>query len=104
METDLWELKFGVQVSAVYHDWRRAALARRIRLARSATLFGAILTLATGLVTLLVPMPFFIAALPVIFALLIAVINLWELTSRWDDLALEHTGYTGALRTCRQRC
>jgi hypothetical protein len=86
MEPNFWELKFGVEVSAMYHDWRRSTIISLIRFAKAATFFGAIATLITAIWE-----PPQTKLLLTGLAVLIAVVNLWELKSGWDELALEHT-------------
>ncbi len=47
-ERDFWELKFSVEVSTRYHDWRRATMMTMIRLVKGVTFFSAIFTLVTA--------------------------------------------------------
>jgi hypothetical protein len=89
MESDLWDLKFGIEVSARYHDWRRATIMGQIRFAKGVTFFGAIATLVTAFN----PLHFgtgYVQGLLVFLSIGIAVVNLWELTAGWDALALGH--------------
>ena len=43
-----WNFKFGVEVSALYHDWRRGSMEAAQSFSRFATIIGIILTLATA--------------------------------------------------------
>ena len=47
-DRELWNLKFGVEVSALYHDWRRGTMEAAQRFSRFATIVGIIVTLATA--------------------------------------------------------
>jgi len=85
-----WELKFGVEVSTRYHDWRRATLTSQIRAAKAATFVGAILTLVTAFNPLNWA-PDSVRVLLVLSAVAIAVINLWELVAGLNETALKHT-------------
>ncbi len=43
MADRFWNLEFGLEVSARYHDWRRASLGRVVTIIRGVTLVGAVL-------------------------------------------------------------
>ena len=86
MNPDLWELKFGVEVSAMYHDWRRSTIMSSIAFAKTVTFVGAVATLVTAIWA-----PPFMHTLLVVLSISIAIVNLWELAAKWDDLALQHT-------------
>jgi hypothetical protein len=90
MDDTFWNFKFGVEVSAMYHDWRRGTLTTAVRLARFATLTGAALTFLTAFNPLdWAPeaVKWTVAAL----AIAVACINLWELVFQPSELALKHT-------------
>jgi hypothetical protein len=91
MNPDFWELKFGVEVSAMYHDWRRATITGYIRFAKTATLLGAIATLVTGILLIIITVPLYVQVLPVVFSIIIAIVNLVELAAKWNEEALQHT-------------
>jgi hypothetical protein len=91
-DTDLsfWNFKFGVEVSTLYHDWRRGTLEAAVRFARGATFLGAIFTLLTALN----PFdwaPHFVIWSITAWTIAIACINLWELVSHLNETALKHT-------------
>jgi hypothetical protein len=50
MDTDYWELKFSVEVSAMYHDWRRGSLWFFVQFVKAVTLAGVIATLLTAFI------------------------------------------------------
>jgi hypothetical protein len=89
MEPELWNFKFEIEVSARYHDWRRATLASLQLLARGATFAGAIFTLITAF------NPFDWAPHSVTVAIasgttLIAIVNLGELVFGLNEKTLSH--------------
>jgi hypothetical protein len=89
----LWNLKFGVNVSALYHAWRRATLEWRVRLVRGATFVGAVLTLLTagfGFASHTTNTIISILAVIGILAIIIAVANLVDLVSDFDGQARQH--------------
>jgi hypothetical protein len=49
---EYWEVLFSIEVSALYHDWRRSTLWTIVRLVRTVTLGGAVVALITALSTL----------------------------------------------------
>jgi hypothetical protein len=93
-DAELWNLKFGVNVSALYHAWRRATLEWQVRLVRGATFVGAVLTLLTAgfgfashtntgtIITIL--------AVVAILAVIIACVNLIDLVADFDGQARQH--------------
>jgi hypothetical protein len=90
METDLWDAKFGIEVSARYHDWRRGTVLSRVRFAKACTFVGAIVTLLISI------NPESWAPGPVlrvigVLAAIIAIIGLWDLVARMDEAYLQHT-------------
>jgi hypothetical protein len=89
MDDALWEFRFGLEVSTLYHDWRRAKMEALIRIARSATFIGAVVTLLTVLV--IDHAPYVVAVIIVSASVIIAIINLWELVSHLGEKALKHT-------------
>jgi hypothetical protein len=84
ISTELWQLKFGVEVSGRYHEWRRDTMESNSRNTRAATFAGSIVTLATALSS---SNPGAIASL----AIIIAVANLWELIAGWPRAVCVHT-------------
>lgn len=86
---EFWKLKFGVEVSARYHEWRHGTMVAAQRFARTVTLIGAVATLLTAL------NPVGLASHTVeraviVLSVIVACINLWELVSHLDEHALLH--------------
>lgn len=50
MDTDYWDLKFSVEVSAMYHDWRRGSLWFLVQSVKAITLAGVVATLLTAFI------------------------------------------------------
>ena len=86
----LWNFKFGVEVSTLYHDWRRGTLEAAVRFARGATFLGAIFTLLTA-INPLNWAPHFVLWCITAGTIAIACINLWELVFHLNENALKHT-------------
>ena len=83
VSTDLWELEFGIEVSARYHEWRRDTMESNGRKTRAATFAGAIAILLTALSSSEL---WAIVSL----AIIIALVNLWELIAGWPKAACVH--------------
>ena len=47
----LWPIEFGVEVSTLYHDWRRSSLGTAVNLVRTIALISAVISLGSGFVT-----------------------------------------------------
>jgi hypothetical protein len=86
MKDELWNLKFGVEVSTLYHDWRRAQLWQLVQWVKGITLFGVIATLITALLhwgegaTLIIAL----------ISIAIAVVSLADLVYRFSEGAQQH--------------
>jgi hypothetical protein len=88
-DRELWNLKFGVEVSSLYHDWRRGTMEAAQRFSRFATIVGIIITLATAFNPLgWAPHVFEWTIAGILF--LVACINIAELTYRFNERASEH--------------
>src|SRR5258708_6688780 len=87
-DTELWKLKFGVEVSTRYHEWRRAAMETLVRIDRVATLTGAVVTLLTALAASKVEQVAWVIAT---IAVIIAITNLSELVFDIGARARAHT-------------
>jgi hypothetical protein len=90
MNEELWRLRFSVEVSAAYHDWRRTTYETAARFVKAATLLGAILALLTAF------NPFAASTAAVTntivgISIAIAIINLVDLAWDFNGLALRHT-------------
>ena len=86
---ELWNLKFGVDVSALYHDWRRGTMEAAQRFSRFATIVGIILTLTTSFNPLgWAPHVFEWTITGILF--FVACVNVAELTYRFNERATEH--------------
>jgi hypothetical protein len=86
---EFWELRFSVEVSARYHDWRRATMLTIIRMIRGITFFSAIITLATAFNP--VHMSSSAGAyLVAMLATLIACVNLLDLIADFSGAAERH--------------
>jgi hypothetical protein len=101
-DSELWELKFGVEVSTLYHDWRRATLETTIRLVKGITFVGAIFSLVTAF------NPFHwddFTATWVIAAssIVIACVNLLDLVANLDGRALLHEDLARRFKEVQQR-
>jgi hypothetical protein len=88
MDTELWNFKFEIEVSTLYHDWRRGTLEARQMFARGATFVGAIFTLVTSLAPL--QASHLVTAMIVGGVIFIACINLWEMVFRLSEKTLTH--------------
>lgn len=89
IDRKFWDLKFGVEVSALYHDWRRGTMEAAQRFARFVTIIGIIVTLATAFNPLgWAPHIFEWAIAAILFA--VACINVAELAFRYNERAREH--------------
>jgi hypothetical protein len=88
-DLELWNLKFGVEVSALYHDWRRGTMEAAQRFSRFATLVGIILTLMTAFNPLSLAPAIFEWTIAVIL-FVVACVNIAELTFRYNERAREH--------------
>lgn len=84
---------FETEVSTRYHEWRRAALERRVAWVRFLSIVGAVLSLIT------IPSAWTIKintvevssfGIVAIVAAIIGFINLIDLVYRWDSLAIRH--------------
>ncbi len=86
---ELWNLKFGVDVSALYHDWRRGTMEAAQRFSRFATIVGIILTLTTSFNPLgWAPHVLEWTITGILF--FVACVNVAELTYRFNERATEH--------------
>ena len=96
VSTDLWELKFGIEVSARYHEWRRDTMESNGRKTRAATFAGAIAILLTALSSSEL---WAIVSL----AIIIALVNLWELIAGWPKAACVHADLYRRFAELRRR-
>jgi hypothetical protein len=78
-----------IEVSARYHEWRRATLETELLFARSATFVGAIFTLITAF-NPLDWAPHSVTAAIALGTSLIGVVNLWELVFKLSERTLAH--------------
>jgi hypothetical protein len=86
MDDALWNLIFSVEVSTLYHDWRRAHLWQVVQWVKGVTLFGAIATLITALLHWGDTASLVIAAISII----IAIVSLADLVYRFSESAQLH--------------
>lgn len=84
----LYELEFSVEVSTIYHDWRRASLESWSGLVRAVTLIGAIVALVTSFAALNNTNLIFAVA---IANIAVASVALSDLIFRIDHRARVHT-------------
>jgi hypothetical protein len=100
-ERDFWELKFSVEVSTRYHDWRRSTMMTMIRLVKGVTFFSAIFTLVTAFD----PFHWGSAAVWVVacFSAVIAGVNLLELVADFDGKALLHETLYKSFKRLQER-
>lgn len=89
----LWKLKFAVEVSTRYHDWRRATLERYAAAVKVISIFGAFLTFAAVTDWFNVVFGYQVSSLLLIsiFSVLIAAINILDLVFNTDGKARLHT-------------
>jgi hypothetical protein len=87
MNREYWELLYSVEVSALYHDWRRSFLWTVVRTVRGITLSGAIIVLITALVDVHAK-----AAVGIIagVSILSAIVSLWDLVENFSQSAQLH--------------
>jgi hypothetical protein len=50
-DDELWRVEFGVEVSTLYHDWRRRALGTVVNIVRVVALISAVISLGTAFIT-----------------------------------------------------
>jgi hypothetical protein len=84
-----WNFKFETEVSALYHDWRRATLGTLQTFARGATFVGAIF----ALITAFNPFdwaPHYVTVAVASGTTLVAIVNLWELVFGLSERTLTH--------------
>ncbi len=84
-----WELKFGVEVSARYHDWRRATLSRYLSVVRLVSICGSIIAVL-AVTRWFESFGVTVDETTVVFGLLVALVNIVDLTFHFDDRALRH--------------
>jgi hypothetical protein len=86
---DFWDLRFGVEVSALYHDRRRGTLWTIVRTIRTITLVGAVI----ALVTAFNPLNFkswLASTIVAAVSILIAVVSLVDLVENYSGRAERH--------------
>jgi hypothetical protein len=88
MNEDYWELKFSVEVSTLYHDWRRSSLWATVRWVRIITLASAVIALVTAFSP---PHLDRLASIIVaVVSILIAVVTLLDLVENFSGGAHRH--------------
>lgn len=85
-DNKFWNLQFSVEVSTLYHDWRRAQLWQVVQAVKGITLFGAIATLITALLHWGETATLVIA----LIAIAIAIVSLADLVYRFSESAQQH--------------
>jgi hypothetical protein len=86
---EFWDFKFGVEVSTLYHDWRRGTMEAAQRFSRFVTIIGIIVTLATSFNPLgWAPHSLEWMIAGILFA--IACVNVAELAFNYNQRAREH--------------
>jgi hypothetical protein len=86
---ELWNLRWSVETSARYHDWRRSRLWFIVRTVRMTTLGGAVVVLVTALNPALLgtgPVSLIVA----LASILIAVVSLLDLVLNFSGSAQRH--------------
>ena len=86
---ELWNLRWGVETSARYHDWRRSRLWSIVQTVRRITLGGAIVVLVTALNPDLLGTGL-VSVIVAIASVLIAVVSLLDLVRNFSGSALRH--------------
>lgn len=89
-DREFWELKFSVEVSTRYHDWRRTTFEGWARIIKVVTLIGAVFTLLTAFNPLQWETTSVQAAIAA-SAVVIACMNLVDLIWDFNGMALRHT-------------
>jgi hypothetical protein len=90
MDDQLWRIKFAVEVSTRYHDWRRGTFEGLARFVKLVTLIGAIFTLLTAFNPLDLSSPTVTKSIA-IASIVVACINLVDLVWDFGGMALKHT-------------
>jgi hypothetical protein len=81
----LWRIEFGVEVSTLYHDWRRSSLGTLVNIVRAVALISAVISLFSGFVS------FTHGTMVVAFAGgLAAIVTLADLVFQFDARARLH--------------
>jgi hypothetical protein len=101
-EREFWELKFGVEVSTIYHDWRRGTMETTIRVVKGITFIGAIFSLVTAFD------PFHWGASAAVWliagsSIVIGCVNLLDLVADFDGLARRHEALYRRFKEIQQR-
>lgn len=89
-DEQLWRLKFAVEVSTRYHDWRRGTFEGTVRFVKLVTLVGAVFSLLTAFNPLDFSSPTVTKSIA-ITSIIIACVNLVDLVWDFGGLALKHT-------------
>jgi hypothetical protein len=88
-ESELWNLKWAVETSARYHDWRRSRLWTIVRFIRMVTLVSAVAALVTAFSPL--HLDSWSASIIVgLVSILIAFVNLLDLVENFTGSAQRH--------------
>jgi hypothetical protein len=88
-DLELWNLRWSVETSARYHDWRRTSLSTVVRLVRLVTLTGAIVALVTAFSSYHLD-TLWASIIVGAFSVLIAVVNLLDLVENFTGTAQRH--------------
>jgi hypothetical protein len=88
-EGELWELEFSIEVSTLYHDWRRSALWATVRWIRIITLGSAVVALVTAFSPPHLDSSWALTTVAVV-SILIAVVTLLDLVENFSGGAHRH--------------
>src|ERR1700734_1024787 len=88
-DVDFWNLKFSVEASTLYHDWRRSALWAAVRWIRIITLAGAVIALVTAFGTP-VNLSHVAQIIIALTSIVIAVVSLLDLVENFSGGAQRH--------------
>jgi hypothetical protein len=85
LDDKLWRIEFGVEVSTLYHDWRRSSLGTLVNIVRTVALISAVISLSAGFVN--GPR---IGTVVAIAGALAAIVLLADLVFQFDSRARTH--------------
>jgi hypothetical protein len=85
IDDKLWRIEFGVEVSTLYHDWRRSSLGTLVNIVRTVALISAVISLSAGFVN--GPR---IGTVVAIAGALAAIVLLADLVFQFDSRARTH--------------
>jgi hypothetical protein len=85
VEDKLWRIEFGVEVSTLYHDWRRSFLGTLVNIVRTIALISAVISLSSAFVSITHG-----GAIIAVAGALATIVTLADLVFQFDSRARLH--------------